>query len=317
MKLVELVLNIDVNIEQPKLKFHIRRVGIVNVNVPTFSMKIGGSSTLAVAKVSAFIDLPATYKGIHASRSYESIVDVFLDCVGKEMKIEEFCSQTAEDLLKRHSYASRSEVRMMSLIVFPQITPKTEKISYERAYLIGRAVAKRKKSEVNITKRSIGVKVAGITACPSAQRTLISKTAEMLGKVNPDLIDEILKVVPKATHLQRAYAKLIIQLPGKYDVDAFKLIKIARKSTSSQTYELLKREDEAEVILSALNNPMFAEDVVRQMAKGVLENFPELPDETKVFLSIRSLESIHQHDLVAYLHTTLKQLRKTRYQRIK
>ena len=303
-------MNPDVNIEEPKVKFHLRRVGIVNVTIPTFSTKVGNFSTLAVAKVSAFIDLPATYKGIHASRNYESIINVFSDCVGKEMKIEEFCSQAAEDLLKRHSYATRSEVRMKSLIIFPQKTPKTGRISYERSFLISRAVANRVQGKVNTAKRSIGVKVAGITACPSAQRTLAIKTIRMLDKTKLEPVNKLLEMIPKATHLQRAYAKLIVQFSGKYDVDALKLIEIARNSMSSQTYELLKREDEAEVILRALDNPMFAEDVVRQMAKGIVENFPQLPNKTRVLLSVRSLESIHQHDLVAYLYTTLEHLRK-------
>ena len=300
---------LDVNLERPTINLEINRVGIINIHIPIFSMRIGDYSALAIARVSAFINLPPDIKGIHASRNYESIMDVFLSHIGREMRIEEFCCHIAKDLLRRHDYASSSEVKMKCLIIFPQETPRTGRVSYEKSYLLGRAIAvKEDNHNAFIIRKGVGVEVVGITACPSAQRTLL---AEVMRMSKDDNIRRILTndKIPKATHIQRTYARVFLEFKNDYKLNALSLIKIARGSMSSQTYELLKREDEAQVILNALNNPMFTEDVVRKIAKRLIEEFPNLPNDTIIKIFVRSLESIHQHDLVAKLYITAKRLK--------
>jgi GTP cyclohydrolase-4 len=288
----------DVNVEMPDTTIELKRVGIVNVYIPAFSMKIGDLSAVAVAKVEAYIDLPPIYKGIHASRNYESIAEVFSDYVAKERRIEELCCLVAKDLLERHPYASRSEVRMRCLILYPEETPVTGKRSYEKSYLLGRAIATRSGDSLGIVRKSVGVEVTGITACPSAQRTILA----MHGEERPGSL-------PGPTHIQRAYARVIIDMPANYTVNALRLIEIVRSSMSAPTYELLKREDEARVIMKAISRPMFIEDVAREIAKNLKDELSHLPDNTIVRISVRSLESIHQHDLVANLYISLKRLR--------
>ena len=116
---------------------------------------------------------------------------------------------------------------------------------------------------------------------------------------------EVLKVIPKPTHMQRGLATILIEVPHKFTIDVMELIDIARKAVSAPTYELLKKEDEAKLIINALNKPRFTEDVVRHMARGVIEKFSKLPAETRIYLEYRSFESIHSHDLIAKLRTTL------------
>ncbi len=60
---------------------------------------------------------------------------------------------------------------------------------------------------------------------------------------------------------------------------------------SSMPEEHLKREDEGEKIREAQANPRFAEDVVREC----LKRFPDA-----ISIEVRSLESIHLHDAIAY-----------------
>ena len=296
---------IDVNMERPPVSIEINRVGIVNVYVPIFSVRVGSRSALAMARVNAFINLPPDYKGIHASRNYESIMDIFTRYVGRRMRVEEICIGVARDLLDRHPYASSSDVLMKCLITLPERTPRTGKVSYERAYLYGRALARRgDDGTVEIVRKGVGVKVAGITACPSAQRTIYAEVARRVGVVADP------PEAPRATHMQRAFARVMVEMGEQYEVDALKLIRIARESMSARTYELLKREDEAQVIIDALRRPRFAEDVVREMAKRIVEEYKSLPDDTLVYLYVRSLESIHQHDLVAVLRSTLGNLRR-------
>jgi len=60
--------------------------------------------------------------------------------------------------------------------------------------------------------------------------------------------------------------------------------------------EHLKRKDEGEKIVEAQENPKFAEDVVREC----LKRFPQA-----VSIKVKSLESIHLHDAIAYWNKKL------------
>ena len=79
---------------------------------------------------------------------------------------------------------------------------------------------------------------------------------------------------------------------------------------SSEVYELLKREDEVEVVRRMHENPRFVEDCVRAMAKGIVERFSHLPDDTLVYLRQENEESIHPHNVVAELFSTLGELKR-------
>lgn len=303
----------DVNVRRPEVGLSINRVGVTDVVLPVFSMKIGrGESVLAIARVDAFIDLPKKYKGIHASRNYESITEVFSKYVGKKLKMEELCDEMAKDLLERHPYSNRSEVNMRTLLTFSNETPKSGKKSYESARLIGRSVAQREEEEYR-TKRTVGIEVGGMSACPSAQEELKTITKERLRGIveSEEKIQTILKRITLGTHMQRVFAKLMIDVPEGKEVDVFDLINIVEHSLSSPSYELLKREDEVAVILNTLSKPMFTEDIVRTMARKTIEKFHDFPNETMISASIRSLESIHQHNMEAELSMSLGELKKS------
>ena len=79
---------------------------------------------------------------------------------------------------------------------------------------------------------------------------------------------------------------------------------------SSEVYELMKRSDEAHVVEKAHRRPRFVEDCVREMIRGVVENFPALDD--RAFVSARqvNLETIHQHNVVAERFGTLGEIRR-------
>ncbi len=305
------LLSSDVNVQRPDIGLYIRRVGVEGIRVPVFSVKINNRSAFFVPKVSAYIDLPAEYRGIHASRSYEAISEALSHYAGKKLKVEEFCSKVVKELLSKHSYGRRAEILLKGEVVFPDKTPVTGKETFETVVLMGRARAYRdEEGSIKITK-AIGVKVTGITACPSAQKDLRDELKELLrNKVNnAEDAESILESLPIATHMQRSYSTLMIEVPENFSIDANTLIEIAKESMSASTYELLKKKDELKVIKSALSKPRFAEDVLRYMAKEVVERFRDLPGDTRVLLIQRDLESIHDHNLVAKYYASLRKLR--------
>ncbi len=79
---------------------------------------------------------------------------------------------------------------------------------------------------------------------------------------------------------------------------------------SSEIYELMKRSDEAHVVEKAHRRPRFVEDCVREMIRGVVDQFPALQDGAFVSARQENLETIHQHNVVAERFGTLGEIRR-------
>jgi GTP cyclohydrolase I len=77
------------------------------------------------------------------------------------------------------------------------------------------------------------------------------------------------------------------------------LIEIAEKSASAPVYPLLKREDERFVTMQAYDNPVFVEDVVRNVARRLHE------DGRIAWFEVRVVnhESIHNHSAFAVVRS--------------
>jgi len=164
--------------------------------------------------------------------------------------------------------------------------------------LLGAAVA----SEAG-TRRLIGIRVQGLTACPCAQTIIQTSSHERLRAdgFTEDEIERIFDAVPVATHNQRGLATLHIGCPESCDtdIDAEWLVQIAEESMSSEIYELMKRSDEAAVVEKAHRRPRFVEDCVREMIRGVVERLDFLTDQHFVSARQENLETIHQHNVQA------------------
>ena len=83
------------------------------------------------------------------------------------------------------------------------------------------------------------------------------------------------------------------------------LVEIAERSASAPVYPLLKREDERHVTMQAYDNPVFVEDIVRNVALRLQE------DARVAWFEVHTVnhESIHNHSAFARLqwrrHETL------------
>jgi GTP cyclohydrolase IB len=73
------------------------------------------------------------------------------------------------------------------------------------------------------------------------------------------------------------------------------LAEIAEKSASAPVYALLKRPDERHVTMQAYDNPVFVEDLVRNVAV-LLKKDPRI---TAFMVQAVNQESIHAHDAFA------------------
>lgn len=277
----------DVQSWKPRSSFKLTRVGIKGIKKQVYIRRPEKTVQLIV-NMDVFVDLPASKKGSDLSRNSEVIEEVVEQSVREpSSSLEEMCGEMAGGLLKKHEYATRSEVHASADYFLDRFTPGGRK-TMEPYRIMSEVVATRDGK----IKKFIGVEVMGMTACPCAMETI----REEYGK---DV---------KMTHNQRSISTLIMESRG--GVDADDLIGIAEASMSSPTYEILKRSDEKDVVVRAHENPKFVEDVVRDMLADVLERYGDLPDDTEIIARNESLESIHKHNAFAERKTTLGELRK-------
>ena len=94
-------------------------------------------------------------------------------------------------------------------------------------------------------------------------------------------------------HNQRG--KVTIQLRSVKTVWIEDVIELVEKSASSELYSLLKRPDEKYVTEKAYNNPVFVEDLVRNVAMSLNEH----PHVTWYKAEAENFESIHNHNAYA------------------
>ena len=123
-------------------------------------------------------------------------------------------------------------------------------------------------------------------------------------------IERIFEAVPVATHNQRGIGTLHIGCPEgcTEPLEAQTLLEIVESAMSSEIYELMKRNDELEVVEKAHRRPRFVEDCVREMIRMATERFAGLAEGAFVSARQENLETIHKHNVVAERHGLLSEL---------
>ncbi len=287
----------DVQLLKPEIPVRINRVGVKGVK-KLVEVDVGKSRPIIlISTFDIFIDLPPDLKGANLSRNLEAIYTTLEKATERPVKgIEALCISLAEEVLRKHEYAEVAEVTMNAELIVRKRTPVT-KLRTDEVVNISCEVFMSKEGK---RKVFVGVEVVGATACPCAQELMKAKLLE-------EGID--VRNIPLPTHNQRGRATIKVEVKDK-PIRLEELIKIAKASMSSEIYELLKREDEVEVVRRMHENPKFVEDCVRAMAKGIVDRFRDLPDDTLIYLRQENEESIHPHNVVAELFSTLGELRR-------
>jgi GTP cyclohydrolase IV len=298
----------DVQAQLPSLHVSLSRVGVTNVE-KVIRLQTNGSEQLYMAKLDCFVDLGPRQKGAHMSRFEEVVNDAIGEVVLGEsaLRAETLAQHVAEKVRDRQE-ARRAEVLIEARYPEHKPAPVSGIVTQEIYSLLGAAVA----SEAG-TRRLIGVRAQGMTACPCAQTAVESRSRERLLEdgFSEDEITRIFAAVPVATHNQRGLGTLHIGCPEdcKTDIDAQTLLEIVEDSMSSEIYELMKRSDEGAVVEKAHRRPRFVEDCVREMIRGVVEQFDFLTDRHFVSARQENLETIHQHNVTAERFGLLGEIR--------
>ncbi|MGB5911701.1 MAG: GTP cyclohydrolase MptA [Promethearchaeia archaeon] len=269
-------------------------------------------------KISALISLPSHKRGIHMSRTSETIEEIINEVIFKPTpSVEVVGDRIARELLQKHSYTEKVEVKLKGKIIVQAKDDQQRAI--QKAYKISSFVKawKNKQKEIDFNY-FIGASAVGMTVCPCAKEMSQEYAEEIIKNrsdinIPDDTVQKLLNILPFSSHNQRSTGTIIVQIKdlNNHKIDVLDIIEIIEDSMSGKMQSVLKRPEEAKLVRSAHLKPLFAEDVIREMAKNfIIRNFPNLEDDFKVIFKIESLESIHPHNVYAELVTTIGDLRK-------
>lgn len=287
----------DVQAASPDITVGLNQVGVTGVRKLVELDRSDDRPIVLTAEFDAVVDLPSWRKGADMSRNLE-VVDETIEAVlnGDANRIEDITTEAAERLLEKHEYTSQATVSMRAEYMAREQTPATDRETQYTYDVLSSATA-----DDDQTRAEIGVEVTGMTVCPCSQGMSAAHARETLTElgVEPAVIDQFLERAPQPGHAQRGHATLTIESEGAPEIDFRSLADIARDAMSARIYNYAKRPDEDHMTRAAHENARFVEDVVRAMVDGVLETYPDLPDDAVVTVKQTNDESIHQHNAYA------------------
>src|SRR5947209_8008342 len=237
----------DVQAGRPTTHVSLSRVGVTGVQ-KVIRIRAGeAGEQLFYADLDCFVDLGPKQKGAHMSRFEETVEAAIEEVVlGEAFEAETLASHIAERVRERQA-ALRAEVTVAARYPEHKRTPVSGLRTQEIYTLFGSAVA-----SARGTRRLVGVQAQGMTACPCAQEMLTARARDRLDAdgFTSDEVDRILERVPVATHNQRGLGTLWVGCTEACSerIDAMTLLHIVEASMSSEIYELMKRDDEADVV---------------------------------------------------------------------
>ncbi len=236
----------------------IHKVGVRGLRFPIQIRDKAHEVQNTVATIGLFVDLPKEFKGTHMSRFLE-----VLNAHGSMIHVDNI-----EDILfamqkKLHSVTAHLEME------FPFFLTKKAPVTGMEGVMdyTARFDAAACEKEIDFV---LTVKVNVTTLCPC------SKAISIHG-----------------AHNQRGEVTVALRFSKTVWIED--VIAMVESSASSELYSLLKRQDEKAVTERAYENPVFVEDLVR----NVVLKLDAHPDVTWYKVEAENFESIHNHNAYA------------------
>lgn len=252
----------DTQSERDDRQLPIDRVGVRSLRFPLRIRDRDSAVQHTVATVSLAVDLPHHYKGTHMSRFVE-----VLHAHGTELTVSTIAGMPKELIKKLHADKAHVELR------FPYFRAKKAPVSGAEGMLDYGVIF-----EVNADKDSsdfvLTVEVPVTTLCPCSKA-----------------------ISARGAHNQRGIVTLAVRFSEPVWIED--LIELVETSASAQLYSLLKRPDEKFVTEAAYDNPVFVEDLVRNVAQKVKSH----PRITWFRVEAENFESIHNHNAWAMIES--------------
>jgi len=225
----------DLQESRPAAAISLSRAGVTR-SAKAIRIRHLGDEQLFHADISCFCDLGPEQKGAHMSRFEEAVNEAIDEVVlGEALRIEALADRIAQEIVSRQ-HALRSEVTIRASYPVSRRTPVSDIATQEMYGLIGVAAA-----DPAGSRRLVGVTAQGMNACPCAQGLIRGQAEDDLRAdgFSEEEIERITRLVPIATHNQRARGTLYLGAPRGPDIDADVLIEIVEGGMSAEIYELM------------------------------------------------------------------------------
>jgi GTP cyclohydrolase I len=260
----------DIQNQADSRKIPIDRVGVCNLVYPIVVLDQKNNSQSTIARLSMSVNLPHQFKGTHMSRFVE-----VLNSRRGEMTMRTLPGILAE--LKERLSAESAHIEAEFPYFLERMAPVSGAVGLMdyQCRFVGEANGD--KSDFIL---SVSVPVTSLCPCSKAisDYGAHNQRGEITIKVRSRCVDT------------GAPALIWIE----------ELISVAEASASSPVYALLKREDERHVTMQAYDNPVFVEDIVRNVAAKLQD------DERLTWFHVHAInhESIHNHGAFAEIEWT-------------
>jgi GTP cyclohydrolase I len=248
----------DKQSERDHRKLDINKVGVRGLRFPIEVRDKTREHQSTVATIGMFVDLPKEFKGTHMSRFIE-----VLNAHGNVIHVENIEEILFALQAKLHAKTSHLEIE------FPYFMTKRAPVSGKEA-LVDYNVRFDAEARVKKVDFMLTVKTNVTTLCPC------SKAIARYG-----------------AHNQRG--EVTVTLRSRSIVWIEDVIGMVEASGSSEMYALLKRVDEKSVTERAYENPVFVEDLVRNVALKLKAHRAI----TWWKVEAENYESIHNHNAYA------------------
>ncbi len=239
-------------------ELRIDKVGVRGLRFPVQIRDKAHSTQNTIATIGLFVDLPKEFKGTHMSRFIE-----VLNAHGSVVHVENIPDILYAMQGKLNAATSHLEME------FPFFLEKKAPVSGMTGLMdyTARFDASACGEEIDFV---LTVKACVTTLCPCSKA-----------------------ISAHGAHNQRG--QVTVQIRSSKSIWIEDLIALIEQSASSELYSLLKRQDEKFVTERAYENPVFVEDLVRNVALRL--NAHE--DVTWFKVEAENFESIHNHNAYA------------------
>jgi GTP cyclohydrolase I len=253
----------DIQNHKDHRNIDIDQVGVKGIRYPITVRDKDMGEQQTVAEINMYVNLPRYYKGTHMSR--------FVEILNKHSRFVSL--RNFPEILEEMKERLKAESAHME-ITFPYFVNKPAPVTgieglmeYQCSFVGALNGESAQRSDLVVT-----IHVPISTLCPCSK-----------------------EISDFGAHNQRGEVRLKLRFQKFVWIED--LIKLVESSSSSDVFSVLKREDEKYVTEKAYKNPMFVEDIVREIALKLDMD----PNITWFAVEAENFESIHNHNAYAYI----------------
>jgi GTP cyclohydrolase I len=251
---------IDIQNQKDERNINIQKVGVKGLKYPIVVMDRAHGTQPVNATINMYVSLRHHFKGTHMSRFVE-----VLNEIREQVNIRTFHSILEKIRAKLHAESAHIEIEFPYFIEKTAPRSSAKSLMEYRCQLLGT-------SDGTGMDFVVGMVVPVTTVCPCSKE--ISRAG---------------------AHNQRGIVTVRVRFRKFFWIED--VIRLIEDSSSGEVYSLLKRVDEKFVTEKGYENPLFVEDLVRNIADRLNQD----TNFTWYSVEAENFESIHNHSAYAYI----------------